>query len=130
MSTKRKTEREGIYNDMLVLHIPDAMQHTSANGIAKILRRRLAVDVAEVRCPVYPGTTRCSTGVASRHSSDVSPREPARCGRSIAKGRLWGDEGLGLLRLGDVCATVFIIVDLFTGPVVFGWEGVDDLSKS
>ena len=119
---------------MLVLHVPDALQHTSTDGVAQILRRRLGMDVAEINRSVYSGTPRYSTRAAGHHGVDVSLREPAGGGRSVAKGgkhgRLWGDKGLCLLRLGDVCTTVFAIVDAFTSPVGFGREGVDDLSKA
>lgn len=116
---------------MLVLHVPDALQHTSANGVAQILRRRVGVDVAEINGSVDAGTTRCSTCAASHHGVDVGGREPGGCGGAVPErgkdGGLGCDEGLGLLRFGDVCAAVFTVVDAFSGPVGFGWEGVDDL---
>ena len=63
----------------------------------------------------------------------ASQRKLARSGRAILPkrgkyGSLRCDEGLGLLRLGDVCAAVFTIVDAFAELVGFGWDGVDGLS--
>ena len=37
---------------MLILHVPDALQHTSPDPIARVLGGGLGVDVAEVDCPV------------------------------------------------------------------------------
>ena len=67
-----------MYSDMLVLHVPDALQHTSTDGVAQILRRRLGMDVAEINCSVYSGTPRYSTRAAGHHGVDVSLREPRR----------------------------------------------------
>ena len=118
---------------MLILHVPDALQYTSANGVAQILRRRIGVDIAEINGPIHPRTTCCSTRAGSHHGVDVGRREPARGSRAVPKrgkdGSLRGDECLGLLRLGNVCAAVFTIVDVFSVPSGFGWEGVDDLSR-
>ena len=114
------------------MHVPDALQYTSANGVAQILRRRIGVDVSEINDPIHPMTTR-RTCAGSHHGVDVGWREPARGSRAVPKrgkdGSPRGDECLGLLRLGNVCAAVFTIVDAFSGPVGFCREGVDDLSK-
>lgn len=46
------TKGDRTYRDMLVLHVPDTLQHTSPNSVAQVLCCGLGVDVSEVDCPV------------------------------------------------------------------------------
>jgi hypothetical protein len=49
---------ESTYGNMLVLHVPYALQHTTANRIAQILRCCLRMNISEVHGPVRsPGDT-------------------------------------------------------------------------
>ena len=43
---------EGTYRDVLVLHVPNTLQHASPDCIAQILSGGLGVDVPEVDRPV------------------------------------------------------------------------------
>lgn len=41
------------YSNMLILHVPDALEYAPTNGIAKIFGGSLGVNVAEVHGPVH-----------------------------------------------------------------------------
>ena len=48
---------------MLILHIPNALQHSSPDCIAQILRRRLGMDVPQIDSPIQ------TLGVHTTHST-------------------------------------------------------------
>ena len=52
---------------MLVLHVHDALLHTSTNGVAQILSRHLGMDVAEINGPVYLGISSTPVPPAVMH---------------------------------------------------------------
>jgi hypothetical protein len=120
---------------MFILHVPDALQHTSPDRVTQILRRRLRMYRTEINRPVH-------TLDAPHAAHHVHRRE--RGGRGVRaerakmrRGGGRGDEGLrggglglvggGLLRFGDVGAAVFAKVDALACPAGFGGEGVDYL---
>jgi hypothetical protein len=124
---------------MLVLHVPYALQHTTTNRIAQILRCCLRVNVSEVHGPVRsPGDTeplRCEGRVraerpeAANIGVDGTERRRSRlCDKGLSRDGLGGLCG-GLLRLGDVRATVFSIVDPLSGPCGLCWECVYNLEE-
>jgi hypothetical protein len=124
---------------MLVLHVPYALQHTTANRIAQILRCCLRVNVPEVHGPVRsPGDTeplRCEGRVrgerpeAANIGVDGAKRRRSRlCDKGLSRDSLGGLCG-GLLRFGDVRATIFSIVDPLSSPCGFCWECVYNLEE-
>ena len=42
---------------MLVLHIPDALQHSATNSITQVFRCRLRVDITQIDSAVYAWDT-------------------------------------------------------------------------
>ena len=132
---------------MLILHVPDALQHTSPDGIAQVLSGSLGVDVPEIDRPVQrliPIQT--TKAVHTIHAPEVrSERQVGRHGRP--KVALGGDgregslsnEGLGcgglsslcsgLLRPGNISASILAIVDALPCPGGLRRESVDDLGS-
>ena len=122
---------------MLVLHVPYALQHTTTNRIAQILRCCLGMDVSEVYRPIRsPGDTeplccerrvRAERPKAANTGVDGAKRRRSRLGdKGLCCDSLSGLCG-GLLRLGDVRATVFSIIDPLSGPCGFCGECVYNL---
>src|SRR5258708_3759527 len=128
---------KGTHGYMLVLHVPYALQHTTANSIAQILRCCLRMNVAEIDGPIRgPGDTeplRCEGRVrAKRPEAANTGVDGAESRRSRLCDKGLSRDGLGclcgsLLRLGDVRATVFSIVDPLSGPCGFCGECVHNL---
>jgi len=81
-ATARRT-----HSNVLVLHVSNALQDTSTNGITQILSRRLRMDVPEVHCPVQALRT-CHT----LHSIARERRVGCEWGASIwARLSSWGE---------------------------------------
>lgn len=130
---------ESTYGNMLVLHVTYALQHTTANRIAQILRCCLWVNVSEVHGPVRsPSDTerlRCEGRVrakcpeaANTGVNGTERRHSRLCDKGLSRDSLGGLCG-GLLRLGDVRTTVFSIVDPLSGPRGFCGKCVDNLEE-
>ena len=124
---------------MFVLHIPYALQHAAADCITQILCCCLWMNVAEVDGPVSsPGDTeplRCKGRIRAKspEAANTSVDGTERCRSRLCDKRL-GRNSLGclccsLLRLGDVRATVFAIVDPLSGPRGFRGERVHNLKN-
>ena len=145
---------------MLILHIPDALQHTSPDSVAQVLSGGFWVDVPEVNRPVQRlVSAQAAKAVHAIHAiHPVHPVHPVHAihpsefrserqvgghGRPevalILHGRegSLSDEGLGrsglcglcggLLRLGNVCASILAVVDALPCPGGLCRESVDDL---
>lgn len=134
------------YSNMLILHVPDALEHASTNGVTKILGCGLGVDVAEVHGPVHGLNTAHAichvAGVQHINGRELGASVLSkwrkirllRCHRLLGNQRLSGG-GLcllrsGLLGLGDVGAAVFTIVDTLPSPRWLSRKGVYDLRKT
>lgn len=144
--TWREIETHG---NVLVLHVPNALQHAATDGIAQVLRRRLRVDVTQVDGPVQAlgaGETsarKTSQAVGECRRVRAKRREAGGVGRERGRVRLNGrkcglrNEGLSggglgsvsccLLRLGHVGASILAIVDTLASPGGLGRERVHDL---
>jgi hypothetical protein len=121
---------------MLVLHVPNALQDTSTDGIAQILSRRLWMDVPKIHRPVQ--TLRASHSIAREGRVGCERRACKRTWLSD-----WGqcrrlcDERLGrgglsslsscLLGLGNVRTAIFTVIDALASPCRFCGKGVDNL---
>ena len=61
-----------MYHDMLILHVPNVLQHTSPDHIAQVLGGSLRVDVAKVDCLVQRLVpVQATEAVHAIHSSEV-----------------------------------------------------------
>jgi hypothetical protein len=141
------------YCNMLILHVPDALQHTSPDGIAQVLSGGLGVNVPEVDRPVQRLVSAQSAEavhavhpVHAIHASKVrSERQVGGHGRPEVALVLHGREGClsderlgcgglgslcsGLLRLGDVGAPILAIIDALSCPGGLGRESIDNLDS-
>jgi hypothetical protein len=133
------------YRNVLILHVPDALQHASPDGITQVLSGGLGVNVPEIDRPVQRlVSVQTAKAVHAIHAPEVrSERQVGGHGRPEAA--LGGDgregslsnKGLGrgslsslcsgLLRLGDVGASILAIVDTLPCPGGLCRESVDDL---
>ena len=131
---------------MLIMHVPDTLQHPASNRITQIFRRSLGMNRTQIYGPVHalhPHPSHPpSHPHAYSHAAHVRRRERVRTdirakGTEMGSGRRQrgrGHEGLGsgslclmggsLLGFGDVGTAVFTKVDTFTGPAWFVREGV------
>ena len=130
-----------MYRDMLILHVltlhvPDVLQHTSPDRIAQVLGGGLGVGVAKVDrpfqrlVPVQATKARGEGQVGNHRRPEVALTLDGQEGGLSDEGL--GCSGLnglcsGLLRLGDICASVLALVDAFPCPVGLCGECVDNL---
>ena len=130
---------------MLILHVPDTLQHTSPDGIAQIFGSGLGVDVPEIDRPVQGLVPiHAAKAVHAAHASKIrSERQIGGHGRPEVALTMHGREGSlgnerlgcgslsglsgGLLRLGDVSASILAIVDTLPCPGGLRRECIDDL---
>ena len=136
------------YCNVFILHVPNALQHTSPNSIAQILSGGLRVDVPKIDRPVQRlvsvQAAKVVHGVHAIHASELrSERQVGGHGRPEITLALDGregslsDEGLGssslsslgsgLLGLGDISASILAIVDALSCPGRLCRESVDNL---
>jgi len=133
------------YRDVLILHVPDALQHPSPDGIAKVLGGSLGVDVPEVNGPIQRlVSVQAAKPIHAIHASELGSERQVRGHwrpevALILHGRegSLSDERLGcgglsslcgrLLRLGDVGTSVLAVVDALPCPGGFRGKSVDDL---
>ena len=136
------------YRNMLILHVPDALQHTSPDGVAQVLGGGLGVDVAEVDGPVQRlvsvQATEAVHTVHTIHSSEIrregqvgGHRRPEVALTLEGREGSLSDEGLGcgclsglcsgLLRLWNVGASILAVVDALPCPRRFRRERIDNL---
>lgn len=115
---------------MLVLHVAHALQDTTPDGVAQVLRSSLRVNITQVDGAVkglrYNHSTKAvrrEGHVGCQRRCEALPigleRRERRCGR-LCDERLRSSSlrGLrcGLLRLGDVGTAVLAIVDALARP--------------
>ena len=130
---------------MLILHVPDALQHTSPDGIAQIFGGGLRVDVPEVDRPVQRlVSVQAAKAVHAAHASKIrSERQIGGHGGPEVALTVHGREGSlgnerlgcgslsglssGLLRLGNVSTSILAIVDALPRPGGLRRECIDDL---
>jgi hypothetical protein len=130
---------------MLVLHVPNALQHAAADGIAQVLGCRLGVDIAQVDRPVHSLNTAHAvchiTGI--HHVNGVKRSASVLCERRegcllrrhcLLSNKGLSSSGLGLLsgrllRLRDISAPVLAIIDALASPGRFRRQSVNDLRK-
>jgi len=130
---------------VLVLHIPDALQDTAANGIAQVFWSGLWVDITQIHGPVHGLNPAHTIGhVASVHHVDgcewCTPIRRERKVGLLRRHCLLGNERLSsgrlgllscsLLRLGNVGTAVFPIVDSLACPRRFSGKSVNYLKKN
>ena len=133
------------YCNVLILHVPDALQDTSSDSIAQVLGGSLGVDVPEIDRPVQRLISIQTTkAVHAIHAPEVRSERQVGChgrpevalGGDGREGSL-SDEGLGggglsslcsgLLGPGNVSAPILAIVDTLPCPGGLCRESVDDL---
>ena len=73
MSSRSGTTQKETYRDVLVLHIAKALEDTTTDGVAKVLGRRLRVDVTKVDSAVQ--TSRTGHTILSPSEADSTARE-------------------------------------------------------
>lgn len=124
---------------MLVLHIANALQDTTPDGVAQVLSGSLRVNIAQVDCAVEGLRRRHSTETVGREGHIWRQRRREARPISLERGergrlcyeRLSGSSlrGLrcGLLRLGDVGTAVLAVVDALARPSRLRRQRVDDL---
>ena len=139
---------------MSILHVPDALQRTSPDRIAQVLGDGLGVDVAKIDCPVQRlVSVQAAEAIHTVHT--VHAVHPIRSSEVRGEGQVGGrwrpkvaltlegregslsDKGLGcsglgglcsgLLRLGDIDASILAVVDALPRPGEFRRERVDIL---
>ena len=139
------------YRNVLILHVPDALQYTTPDSVTQVLGGGLGVDVPKVNCPVQ----RLVSVQATKAVHPVHPVHPIHTSKVGGEGQVGGhgrpevaltldgregsvrDERLGrsclrslcggLLRLGNVGASIFAIVDALPRPRRLSRESVHDL---
>ena len=126
---------------MLVLHVADALQDTSTNGIAQVVRGCFRVDVPKVDRAVEAASARAHATCCSSHKGHRGGRgirafvgrERSEKTRGCMRERVGGDLDGGL---GSRCclrhesAAVLAIIDTFTGPSGFRGKGIDNLCRN
>lgn len=131
------------YSNVFVLHVPNTLQNTSADGVAKIFIRGIRMNIAKVN-----GSVQCLCTHETLHREFLERREKSggreggskgasRSRRGHGDGRLLSNDGLrrsslslsssGLLGFGNIGTAVFAIIDALTDPSGFRWQGVDNL---
>lgn len=128
------------YSNVFILHIPNALQHSTANCIAKIFGRSLWMNVTQIHCPVHALNALNAAHTISIHhfhwvkSSGIwrewregGLRRHARlCDKRLCSGSL-SLLGSCLLRFRNVGTAIFAIVYPFTGPRWLSWQSVHNL---
>lgn len=117
---------------MLVLHVANALENTSTNGVAQIFSGRLRMDITQIHGTVEArlGHVRGERHVRRErrrlHWRELSIR---LCNERLSGCCLSGLSS-SLLRLGDVRATVLPIVDALASPGRLSGESRDDLCET
>lgn len=142
---KQSKIRGGTYCNVLVLHVPDALQHASPDGIAQVLGGGLGVDVTKIDGPVQClVSVQATEAVHTAHASELRSerqvgghRRPEVALAVDGREGSLSNEGLGcgglsslcgsLLRLGNVSTSILAIIDAFACPGGLRRESVDHL---
>ena len=70
------------YRDVFILHVPDALQHSSPDSIAQVLGGGLGVDVPEVNGPIQRlvsvQTTKAVHAIHAVHPSELRSERQVR----------------------------------------------------
>ena len=128
------------YSNMLVLHVPQTLKDTATNSVAKVLRCRLRVNVAQVHSAIQTLGAEVVERVrrerqvrGERRRSKLSGigvdrrQGGSRLRHKRLRGRRLRCLSSGLLRLRDVCTPILAIVDSLSGPGSFCRKSVDNL---
>ena len=125
---------------MFILHIPNTLQDSTADGIAEIFGRSLWMNVTQIHSPVHALNALNAAHTVSVHhlhwvkSSGIwrewregGLRRHARlCDKRLCSGGL-SLLGSCLLRFRNVGTAIFAIVHAFTSPRWLSWQSVHNL---